>query len=210
MPPHLLPQWCSNSDRSLFVRSKIWSDHKLARRALCRTHCQAQPACGTEAAAGSSQQTLPRRALLLGSAVAGALSALPAQVCCAAKRRVPTASVCSSALAHPPSSRTFCRMPQRRPPFPLQASRLPEAVDKGWEAIGGGPADLVFPEEFLGVWEVTSVLQRVDLPLGEDVVPDMAVSQRGLAGGCNTLLVLPAIPLCLANALSRYIPGTGR
>ena len=28
----------------------------------------------------------------------------------------------------------------------MQASRLPAAVDRAWEAVGGGPADLFFPE----------------------------------------------------------------
>ena len=27
-----------------------------------------------------------------------------------------------------------------------QASKLPAAVDRAWEAVGGGPADLFFPE----------------------------------------------------------------
>lgn len=32
---------------------------------------------------------------------------------------------------------------------PAEASKLP-FLDAGWEALGGGPADLVFPEDFLG------------------------------------------------------------
>ena len=28
----------------------------------------------------------------------------------------------------------------------MQASKLPAAVDRAWEAVGGGPADLFFPE----------------------------------------------------------------
>lgn len=59
-----------------------------------------------------------------------------------------------------------------------QASKLPEALDKGWTAMGGGPSDLVFPEQFLGRWEVESVLTNVELPLGPEFVPDMAVVQR--------------------------------
>lgn len=42
--------------------------------------------------------------------------------------------------------------------------------------MGGGPSDLVFPEQFLGRWEVESVLTNVELPLGPEFVPDMAVS----------------------------------
>ena len=30
------------------------------------------------------------------------------------------------------------------------------ALSSAWEAIGGGPADLFFPEEFLGRWTVRS------------------------------------------------------
>ncbi|GFR48381.1 hypothetical protein Agub_g10273 [Astrephomene gubernaculifera] len=60
---------------------------------------------------------------------------------------------------------------------PASASKVP-FLDAGWEALGGGPSDLVFPEEFLGVWDVTSMLTRVDMPLGEDAVPNMAVVRR--------------------------------
>ncbi|GLC41532.1 hypothetical protein PLESTB_001000800 [Pleodorina starrii] len=62
-------------------------------------------------------------------------------------------------------------------PGPASASKLP-FLDAGWEALGGGPADLVFPEEFLGVWDVTSVLSRVETPLGEDAVPNLAAVRR--------------------------------
>ena len=47
-----------------------------------------------------------------------------------------------------------------------QAVSMPKEFDKAWEAIGGGPADLVFPEEFLGVWNVQSTLRTLDVPLG--------------------------------------------
>ena len=46
------------------------------------------------------------------------------------------------------------------------ASSLPFAADNAWEAIGGGPADLVFPDEFIGVWQVRqrcSALQQIDI-----------------------------------------------
>ena len=35
--------------------------------------------------------------------------------------------------------------------------------------------DVFYPEEFLGVWDVESVLTEVATPLGEDMVPDMQV-----------------------------------
>ena len=34
--------------------------------------------------------------------------------------------------------------------LPAAASKLPEAVDKAWVGMGGGPADLVFPGERFG------------------------------------------------------------
>ena len=57
----------------------------------------------------------------------------------------------------------------------MQASKLPPVVDRAWEKIGGGPADLYFPEEFLGVWNVESTLTSIKLPLGTDYVPDLKV-----------------------------------
>ena len=39
----------------------------------------------------------------------------------------------------------------------------------------GGPADLFFPQQFLGTWEVESTLTSVKMPLGPDYVPDLEV-----------------------------------
>ena len=64
------------------------------------------------------------------------------------------------------------------PPPSASASRLPEAADRAWEAMGGGPADITYPESFLGTWDVESVLVSVDLPQGAEYVPDMTVVQR--------------------------------
>jgi hypothetical protein len=61
---------------------------------------------------------------------------------------------------------------------PAFASKLPEAADKAWEAIGGGAADLTYPDSFLGVWDIESVLVSIDLPLGAEFVPEMQVVQR--------------------------------
>lgn len=63
-------------------------------------------------------------------------------------------------------------------PHPAHASKLPEAADRAWEAIGGGPADLIYPVSFLGAWDVESVLVSIDLPLGPEYVSDMAVVRR--------------------------------
>lgn len=48
-------------------------------------------------------------------------------------------------------------------------------VDRAWESIGGGPADLVFPDFFLGRWDIISTLVKVEVPLGPEFVPDIAV-----------------------------------
>lgn len=45
--------------------------------------------------------------------------------------------------------------------------------------MGGGPPDLVFPEEWLGVWEVQSTLTNVQIPLGPDFLPDPKVRPPG-------------------------------
>jgi hypothetical protein len=50
---------------------------------------------------------------------------------------------------------SLCWAPQAR------ASKLPGFADSAWEAMGGGPADLTFPEEWLGVWDVISTLTKV-------------------------------------------------
>ena len=71
----------------------------------------------------------------------------------------------------------------------MQASKLPPALDRAWEAVGGGPADLFFPEDFLGLWRVESVLTSVKLPLGPDFVPDAKVPDLAAAAR------LPAAPL---------------
>ncbi|CAK0786139.1 hypothetical protein CVIRNUC_009352 [Coccomyxa viridis] len=61
---------------------------------------------------------------------------------------------------------------------PAKASKLPPAFDRAWEKIGGGPADLYFPDEFLGIWSVESTLTSIKLPLGPDFVPDPKVVKR--------------------------------
>lgn len=48
-------------------------------------------------------------------------------------------------------------------PAPAHASKLPVFADKAWEAMGGGPSDLTFPDLFLGVWDVKSVLTQVGM-----------------------------------------------
>lgn len=57
-----------------------------------------------------------------------------------------------------------------------QASKLGPGVDRVWEGVGGGPADLFYPESFVGTWDVASNLINVELPLGPEFVPDMKVS----------------------------------
>jgi len=77
---------------------------------------------------------------------------------------------CSAGAA--PRRRRALRRPRAAA---AQASKLPAAFDRAWEQLGGGPADLVFPEPWLGVWQVRSTLTNVQLPLGADFVPDPRV-----------------------------------
>ena len=146
---------------------------------------------------------------------------------------------------------------------PATASLLPEAVDKAWEGLGGGPADLVFPgvclhaclcvcgceelgmhacaclrcpalprarcpspkpiqhcqfacsshehtimpcpapprpalpaDNFLGVWQVESVLTSVELPLGPEFVPDMRVG-RWLDACAVVVLLIRWLAMCV-------------
>jgi len=64
---------------------------------------------------------------------------------------------------------------------PAEATQLPDAADKAWEALGGGPADLIFPPSFLAVWNVESVLVSVELPFGPDYVGDLQAVRRAEA-----------------------------
>lgn len=59
-----------------------------------------------------------------------------------------------------------------------QAIQLPAPAEAVWEALGGGPPDLVFPEQFEGVWDVMSELVSVETPLGEDAVPNLMALRR--------------------------------
>ena len=58
----------------------------------------------------------------------------------------------------------------------VQAMNMPQAFDNAWSAIGGGPADLVYPEEFLGRWLTESTLTKVEMPLGPSFVPNLQVT----------------------------------
>lgn len=59
--------------------------------------------------------------------------------------------------------------------IPAQAS---EPVRSAQTFLSGQQADLIFPPEFQGTWNVTSVLQKVDLPFGESQVPDISQVRR--------------------------------
>ncbi|KAF8060467.1 hypothetical protein HT031_004643 [Scenedesmus sp. PABB004] len=64
---------------------------------------------------------------------------------------------------------------------PAAASKLGGLVDDLWQTAGGGPADLTFPEAWSGVWDVTSTLVSVSLPLGEELVPNLQAVRRAQA-----------------------------
>ena len=57
----------------------------------------------------------------------------------------------------------------------LQAVSMPQAMDDAWSAMGGGPADLTFPDEFAGRWLAESTLVNVETPLGPEFVPNPQV-----------------------------------
>lgn len=69
--------------------------------------------------------------------------------------------------------------------------------------MGGGPPDLVFPEEWAGVWAVESTLTAVLLPLGPDFVPDPKVTLSPTRLSCVTcsLLLAPCIDACYINTI---------
>lgn len=58
----------------------------------------------------------------------------------------------------------------------LQAVSMPQAFDSAWSAVGGGPADLIFPDNFLGHWLAESTLSKIETPLGLDFIPNPLVS----------------------------------
>jgi hypothetical protein len=87
------------------------------------------------------------------------------------------------------------------------ASKLGAAADSAWEAMGGGPADLTFPDNWLGVWDVTSTLvsgscpccvhpppQRSPLGLGSPI-REVSSAQHTLHG------CVAAVALALAAAV---------
>lgn len=65
----------------------------------------------------------------------------------------------------------------RAPP----AQALSSAANTAWEALGGGPADLYYPDEFVGAWQVVSELVDVEAPLGEEMLADPKAYQRAVA-----------------------------
>ncbi len=102
---------------------------------------------------------------------------------------------CSAGAA--PRRRRALRRPRAAA---AQASKLPAAFDRAWEQLGGGPADLVFPEPWLGVWQVQSTLTNVQLPLGADFVPDPRVRRPPVCpppGSLSARCFLPGrLPAC--------------
>lgn len=84
-------------------------------------------------------------------------------------RRQITLGMATSLLAFPVAT--------AQPPA-AAASKLPAFADSAWEAMGGGPSDLFFPEGFAGTWDVVSTLVKVDTPLGEDILPDIRMLRR--------------------------------
>ena len=53
---------------------------------------------------------------------------------------------------------------------------MPQAFDSAWSAVGGGPPDLTFPDNFLGHWLAESTLSKIETPLGLEFIPNPLVS----------------------------------
>ncbi len=86
---------------------------------------------------------------------------------------------------------------------------MPPAFDQVWESMGGGPSDLTFPDLFLGRWDVTSTLVKVDVPLGPDFVPDMQVRCTAFvmtAVICHTGGTCTAAPYLLSDVITALAP----
>ena len=64
----------------------------------------------------------------------------------------------------------------------------PKLMDRAWASLGGGPSDLIFPEIFLGNWNVESVLVNVELPFGEERVPNVAQVRRAQQEDLNNIV----------------------
>lgn len=64
----------------------------------------------------------------------------------------------------------------------------PKVIDRALASFGGGPSDLIFPENFLGDWRVESVLVNVELPLGEERVPNVAQVRRAQQEDLNNII----------------------
>lgn len=58
-------------------------------------------------------------------------------------------------------------------------------------ALGMAPRDLSFPDVFEGHWNVESVLTKVELPFGEEAVPDLAVVKRAQAEDLDKIVKYP-------------------
>lgn len=63
----------------------------------------------------------------------------------------------------------------------LSAQALPDAATDLWEKFGGGPADLYYPEAFMGSWMVTSTLVSVEVPMGDEMLTDARAVKRSRA-----------------------------
>lgn len=65
--------------------------------------------------------------------------------------------------------------------FPSSSEAIPEVADKVWTAMGGGQADLFYPDGFNGSWQVVSTLVNVEVPMGEEMLSNPKLAQRARA-----------------------------
>ena len=104
---------------------------------------------------------MERRALLLGVASLSAAMGLGAPKDAQVRTRFQVAEWVMVPVILQPSSFIACSLGTDEQVFlmcgvqlelAMQASKLPAAVDRAWEAVGGGPADLFFPEVCCGLY----------------------------------------------------------
>ncbi|KAL6757087.1 hypothetical protein V8C86DRAFT_2631863 [Haematococcus lacustris] len=190
---HVAPQPCSCPHQGLSPclrtrQARPTGGQETAQR-CSKTACVSNPAPTTQRPSRQRQAALPGKPghelqhpwrLRLEQMLPESFGGQTQQLSTSLPRRQLPAAVLAWAAAAPAlsiASTVICALGAAASQ-PAHASMLPAPADRAWEALGGGPADLTFPASFLGQWEVTSVLVKVDTPLGPDMVPDQAVVER--------------------------------
>merc|ERR1712087_197819 len=69
-----------------------------------------------------------------------------------------------------------------------RALAAPEIVSDVWEKMGGGQADIYYPDLFEGCWQVGSTLVSVDAPKGIEYANDVDQIQQAIDNELNKTL----------------------